>query len=313
MFKSISKSFDRKSSKNPLVSIIIPVYNRETFIADTLNSVDSQLYRPIEIILVNDGSTDNTLQIVKNWDLLHTKPGIYMMILNQANQGAPSARNRGIQKAKGLYLQFLDSDDTLEPTKIIKQIEILEKTTSDLAICDFRLIDDKGQYIKTYSNNGNLLTRFAQGWSIYTSSPLIRSSLIKGKIYWNPSLKINQDIDFLFKTVALAPNYIYTPGAWCNYFQHSLPRISNSGQKTQYHIRAISLFSFSTSAHVSLSIHTRMIIYGAILRLSIMFFYAITASPLIYAFREIVSTFRAYKNYISFQLFGRSKRRDRSS
>lgn len=286
MLQSISKSFDRKSSKNPLVSIIIPVYNRENFITDTLNSVDSQLYRPIEIILVNDGSTDNTLQIVKNWDLLLTKPGIHMIILNQANQGAPSARNHGIQKAKGLYLQFLDSDDTLEPTKIIKQVEILEKTNIGLAVCDFRYINDKGQCIKTCLNNGNLLTRIAQGWSIYTSSPLIRSSLIKGKIYWNPNLKINQDIDFLFKTVALAPNYIYTPGAWCNYSHHSLPRISNSGKTIQYYTRISSLLSFLRDSRVSILMPAKIAIIGGILRLSIIFFRAIALRQLIYVFRK---------------------------
>lgn len=140
------------------------------------------------------------MQVIDSWSLSRVRSGVHIVTLDQANQGAPSARNHGVQKAKGLYLQFLDSDNTLEPTKIIKQVEILEKTNSDFAVCDFRLVDDKGHCIKTCLNNGNLLTRFAQGWSIQTPSPLIRSSLIKDKIYWNPNLKRYQGIDFFRKS-----------------------------------------------------------------------------------------------------------------
>lgn len=286
MQQTTTSGFRNKTSRHPLVSVIIPVFNREDFIVNTLDSLKYQDYRPIEIIVVDDGSTDNTSHVVDNWRLLNTKPGFHMTIINQQNQGAPMARNHGVDEAKGIYVQFLDSDDTLEPIKIAKQVEILEKTNGDFAVCDFRYVDEKGNCNKICLNNGNLLFRVIQGWSIYTSSPLIRSTLFKGKINWNPKLTANQDIDFFFKIFTLTANYIYTPGVWCNYVQHSFPRISNTRNRGNFIARIASLVSFLKSLPWNTSPTEKIIITSGIIWLMVKFFYANARKLFVRVFRN---------------------------
>ena len=89
------------------ISIIIPVYNVENYLAECLNSVVNQTYRNIEIIIVNDGSTDNSFSIIQQYQLQDER----IKIINQENQGLSAARNAGMKVASGEYLWFVDSDD----------------------------------------------------------------------------------------------------------------------------------------------------------------------------------------------------------
>ena len=111
--------------KEPLVSIIIPVYNAELFLAATIESTLQQSYKNIEIILIDDGSGDNSYQIAKQYE------SEQVTVVKQANKGASAARNHGIVLAKGDYIQFLDADDFLHPQKIEHQLNTL-KSYSDL-------------------------------------------------------------------------------------------------------------------------------------------------------------------------------------
>lgn len=104
---------------NELVSIIIPVFNYGRFLAEALDSVMAQSYRPIEVIVVDDGSTDNTKEIA------HSFPEVQYYY--QKNQGEAVARNTGIAKARGKFIAFLDADDTWLPDKLKIQIQYLEK------------------------------------------------------------------------------------------------------------------------------------------------------------------------------------------
>lgn len=111
-----------------MFSVIIPTYNRAHTIVDTLNSVVEQSYRPIEIIVVDDGSTDDTENVVKAWELskgLSDKGDIFLSYSRQDNAGAAAARNRGIREIspKSKYVQFLDSDDRLHS----QRFAVLEK------------------------------------------------------------------------------------------------------------------------------------------------------------------------------------------
>ncbi|RYX82911.1 glycosyltransferase family 2 protein, partial [bacterium] len=109
----------------PFVSIIIPVYNAALFLAETITSTLKQSYRNFEIILIDDGSSDNSYNIAKQFN----DPKI--TVVKQANKGASAARNHGISLATGDYIQFLDADDFLHPQKIEQQIDTL-KNYSDL-------------------------------------------------------------------------------------------------------------------------------------------------------------------------------------
>lgn len=102
------------------VSVIIPCYQAEKTLENTLNDIFNQTYRNIEIIAVNDGSTDNTQQILKKH---HSK----IKILNQDNKGAPAARNRGFEESKGIFILFCDSDVNLKKYMIEKMVQTLKQ------------------------------------------------------------------------------------------------------------------------------------------------------------------------------------------
>ncbi|MBU1047346.1 MAG: glycosyltransferase [Candidatus Omnitrophica bacterium] len=106
--------------EEPLISVIVPTYNRAHFLKEAIESVLAQTYKNLEIIIVDDGSTDNTSKLVEKFT---DKRIIY---LHQDNKGVSVARNRGIQRAKGEYISFLDSDDIWLPQKLQKQLEVFK-------------------------------------------------------------------------------------------------------------------------------------------------------------------------------------------
>src|SRR3990172_13226391 len=105
---------------NPKISVIIPTYNRAAYLAEALNSVISQTYKDFELIVVDDGSTDNTEEAVRRFT-------VDIKYIYQKNQGVSAARNRGISESGGEFLSFLDSDDLWEKRKLEKQIDFFEK------------------------------------------------------------------------------------------------------------------------------------------------------------------------------------------
>jgi glycosyltransferase involved in cell wall biosynthesis len=108
---------------NPLVSVIIPCYNRETFIADAIDSALAQTYQNLEIIVVNDGSTDGTENVINGY---LANPRV-RYIKHEKNRGIPAARNTAIRQARGDYVAFLDSDDMWLPKKIESQLEVFSR------------------------------------------------------------------------------------------------------------------------------------------------------------------------------------------
>jgi glycosyltransferase involved in cell wall biosynthesis len=102
--------------KNPLVSVIIPTYNRGWILKEAIDSVLAQDYKDFELIVVDDGSTDNTREILDSY-------GRDLIVLRQANRGVSAARNRGIAEAHGRLVAFLDSDDIWLPRKLLRQVD----------------------------------------------------------------------------------------------------------------------------------------------------------------------------------------------
>ncbi len=126
---------------SPLVSIIIPCYNSESWIGETIESCIAQTWRNTEIIVVDDGSTDNSFSVARKFESHRVK------IISEQNQGASAARNRALRDAQGDYLQYLDADDLLAPNKIKAQLERLQNEDSrKLATCSwarfYQTVDD---------------------------------------------------------------------------------------------------------------------------------------------------------------------------
>jgi glycosyltransferase involved in cell wall biosynthesis len=114
-------------SETGLVSVIVPTYNRAQFLPDLLRSISWQTYRPIEFIVVDDGSTDHTADVVEAFSQdMGSDDELEVHYFYQSNRGAPTARNRGLIESHGEYIQFLDSDDLLHPQKLEIHLRVLK-------------------------------------------------------------------------------------------------------------------------------------------------------------------------------------------
>ena len=210
-----------------LVSVIIPVYNREHTLRTTLDSVAGQSYRPIEIVIVDDGSDDGSWEIIEEWVKVNKDLGLNIVPFSQNNAGAPAARNRGIEISSGRFVQFLDSDDLLSPEKIHEQVNGLQEHDGDVAICDFEHFNPDKEGNLLWKNSGPLRWKLALGHSLFVCTPLIDRQKIEISGLWFESLRSQQDVDFLLKVMMIAKKYIYTPGNWCKYCKHEGPQISD--------------------------------------------------------------------------------------
>src|SRR6516162_9612373 len=132
----------------PLVSILIPAYNAERWIAETISSALAQTWPRKEIIVVNDGSIDQTLRLARQFE----SKGV--SVVTQENQGVCAARNKAYNLCQGDYIQWLDADDLLSPNKIAKQMEAVEKSQSKQTLFScgwgyFRYDPSKARFVPT--------------------------------------------------------------------------------------------------------------------------------------------------------------------
>lgn len=134
-----------KEFSNELVSVIIPVYNAEKYIEETLNSIYAQTYKDFEIILVDDCSKDNSAAIIKNHMVLHPE---IVYHLQERNMGAAAARNTALSIAKGRFVAFLDSDDIWKEDKLERQLRLLCEKNGAFAFTAIEMIDDDGKLVK---------------------------------------------------------------------------------------------------------------------------------------------------------------------
>lgn len=126
------------------VSVIIPTFNCEKYINRCIESILQQTYKNIEIIIVNDGSTDNTINICNKFK----KNNDNILLINKENEGPSIARKLGVENAKGEYISFIDSDDYIDINFYEKLINMLEHTSSDIAECGYRFVDENKKIIK---------------------------------------------------------------------------------------------------------------------------------------------------------------------
>ncbi len=148
-----------KIDQQPLISIIMPVYNVERYLEDSIESIIKQTYHNIEVICINDGSTDSSLEILESY----AKHDSRIRIISQENHGASSARNAGLKVATGEYVYFFDSDDTLKEDTLKLIIDEFNRYQSDIVLFDGTTIyettelEEKVSTISyALSKNGNI-------------------------------------------------------------------------------------------------------------------------------------------------------------
>jgi glycosyltransferase involved in cell wall biosynthesis len=130
-----------KCNANPLISIIVPVYNVELYLAECINSLLIQTYKNIEIILVNDGSTDKSSFICKQYE----KRSSNIILINNSNKGLSAARNEGIQHAQGDYIIFVDSDDIIHKDYLKILFDLI--SDADISVCEVKNFSEKNPII----------------------------------------------------------------------------------------------------------------------------------------------------------------------
>ncbi len=134
----------------PLISVIVPVYNGQDFLLNCVKSIEAQTYQNLEVIIINDGSTDGTAELCEEMNRIYDN--IRFITLN--DKGVSAARNAGIEAAKGEYITFVDADDRLLPPMLEVLYESLIKTDGDIAGCGFESWNDEGQWRQLLERDG---------------------------------------------------------------------------------------------------------------------------------------------------------------
>lgn len=168
-----------------LVSIIVPVYNSGLYLSDCLNSISHQTYKTYELILINDGSTDNSVEIIKNFIRGNSHVRVVLIDLAQ-NVGQSAARNKGIQNALGKYLLFVDSDDTISSDCLERMVGLAEREQLNMVIGENVIIGENVRYVEVGFNdeiirdNVTILRLFTEfRWYNPAWNKLVRTDVIK--------------------------------------------------------------------------------------------------------------------------------------
>ncbi|WP_175405051.1 glycosyltransferase family 2 protein [Salinimonas lutimaris] len=200
-----------------LVSVVMPCYNYASYIAESVASVKAQTETRWELIIVNDGSTDNTEQVLKAYE---DDPKI--TVVNKANGGVSSARNYALQQAQGKYIAFLDADDIWHPEKLARVVGEMQKHKAVFGSSDFTRFsknsDNFGHFLD-YCRQLNHLKGtqeavvYAEPLSVfcsslempwYPSANIVQASACKGLLF-DESMKLGEDLDFFLKLWSLGP------------------------------------------------------------------------------------------------------------
>ena len=177
-----------------LVSVVIPNYNYGRYLREAIDSVFGQTYPHLEVIVVDDGSTDNSLNVLRGY-------GNRIRWMQQVRQGVSTARNRGIQESRGELVAFFDSDDLWHPEKLSKQVAYFHRPSVGMVYCGRQLVDEGGRCLATERPEGS-------GWLLndiallrWTQAPggstaLVRRGCLDRVGLFDPALSTSADWDF---------------------------------------------------------------------------------------------------------------------
>lgn len=207
---------------NNLVSVIIPVYNAEKTIEKCLDSLLNQSYKNTEIIVVNNGSSDRSLELIEEYKCRDDR----IIALEKEEMGVSGARNIGINYSHGDYLVFVDADDYLEKDAIEKELSVIEQNNVDIVFFDY-FIDDKEDIKKCihklkygiYTHNKNTIIEQMTGGNDYFSSiwrGIYKADLIKNHIFFR-RLKFAEDLLFNMECVEYAKRILICNEAYYHY------------------------------------------------------------------------------------------------
>lgn len=231
----------------PKVTIIVPVYNQEKYIRECVDSILMQDYENLEIIVVDDGSTDSTPDILKSY-------GSAIRYIRQANQGAAAALNHGLRLAQGELVAWLSSDDAYMPKKILKQVaKFQEDPTLDLIYTNWIMIDGEGNKIRTvqvpYPPQERFILEMLKYNFINGSSILMRKARCVEANYFDQTLIADVDGDMWFRLLHNRCKFGHVAEPLLKYrwhtnnLSHNFPVMQNS--KDSVRVRVLQTLSYS--------------------------------------------------------------------
>lgn len=231
----------------PLVSILIPAYNAEKWIGDTIKSAVSQTWPRKEIIIVNDGSTDNTLEVAEQFESKTLK------VISQKNSGASAARNKALEYAQGDYIQWLDADDLLQPEKIALQLDGSEdgRVSRTLFTCSWGIFYYRRQKSKFIPDVlwqdaapvDWIIRKFTHGAWMNPAVWLVSRRLTELAGPWDERLSISGDDDgeYICRVVAASDKVKFVRNAKSYYRMTGYSQLSKTNSEKAYESKLLSI------------------------------------------------------------------------
>lgn len=228
---------------SPKVSVILPIFNSEKFLAKCLSSVLSQSFGDFELICINDGSTDNSESILKKY----ARKDRRVKIITQKNSGAATARNVGLEHATGEYISFVDSDDVVHKDMLNILTDTIKKCDGDMVLCDF----GRNNFDNNHENDAYIKKIVVFSW--YPEKPfhnsmyqvcwnkLYKKSSIEG-IKFRDGMVLSEDLHFNFLVLANIKKYAYVP---ITLYNHKNNPASVTSTVTEFSIKGIDDFVFA--------------------------------------------------------------------
>jgi PST family polysaccharide transporter len=243
--------FSRDAGQKPLVSILIPAFNTQEWIADTLRSAIAQTWERKEIIVVDDGSTDQTLRIARRFE------GAGVRVVTQKNQGAAAARNTAFSLSRGDYIQWLDADDLLAPDKIARQMDVLNQVQSKRMLVSsafglFKYRYNRAQFRQTVlwadlSPTEWLIRKLGNNVYMQTATWLVSRELTEAAGPWNTLLLGDDDGEYFCRILLASDGVRFVPDSKVYYrapWVGTLSYVGRSDRKIEAHWRSMQLHIF---------------------------------------------------------------------
>jgi glycosyltransferase involved in cell wall biosynthesis len=240
------------------VSIITPCYNAALYIASTIQSIQQQTLNDWELLIVDDGSVDNSADIIRSM----AKDDSRIRLLQKANGGTASARKLGLEHAQGEYIQFLDADDQIEADKLLRQVELMDKEGLQVSYTDWCYMNAQGEKEDLQGLNCHL-TRLLAFWGTFGTLPIHcflyrRDFLEQHHITFTTAIKEREDWDFHIQVYTARPQVKRLKG-YCGAFYVIAPEGKTTGA-TQDKIQ-IGTFNFLTYQLAHSSTGKRILLY----------------------------------------------------
>ena len=223
--------------KKELISIIVPVYNAEKFIDDTIKSVLDQTYQNFELLLIDDCSTDNSVKLIKKYKDKRIK-----LFKNKINSKAAISRNKGIEKALGRYICFIDADDLWDKEKLEKQISFMKENNCEFSYTGYQFADSKGipNGKKVYVPNKINYKQALKNTTIWTSTVMFDMNRLSKEDIYMPNIasedtatwwKVLSKIDYAYGLNEILSYYRRTNGTLSSNKKEAIKRIWNLYRK----------------------------------------------------------------------------------